>query len=457
MADHQEPKHGGRETTMTTITHPGQGGAGGDVPRVVVAGAGFGGLAAVRPLARAGMRTTLIDRNVYSTFQPLLYQLATGGLSGSDVAYAVRTVSRRYGATFRHGELADVDAAARQVLLADGTTLGYDYLILATGVCAAHHGVPGAAEYSLGLYHRHDAIVLRDRIMAELDRISLTGLTGDVAVTVVGGGATGVELAGSLADLRGNALPAFFPEIDPARVHITLVEHGPALLAPFHPALRDYTRRQLAGRGVEVRLGTAVAEITPGKIVLADGTALPSDITIWAAGVAAPDAVSTWGLPQTANGRILTGPDLRVAGHDRIFAVGDIALIDGQPLPQLAQPARQMGKHAADQIRRLEAGRAAVPFRYHDKGIMATVGYRSAVVQLPHRVRIQGTAAWLAWLALHLIALLGGRNRLTALVNLSCRYLTWWHGGGGIIGDHPPGSPLDNLVSQPTIGSAGTS
>jgi len=441
---------------MTTITHPGQGGAGGDVPRVVVAGAGFGGLAAVRRLARAGMRTTLIDRNVYSTFQPLLYQLATGGLSGSDVAYPVRAVSRRYGAAFRHDELAGIDAAARQVLLADGTTLGYDYFILATGVAAAYHEVPGAAEYSLGLYHRHDAIVLRDRIMAELDRISLTGLTGDVAVTVVGGGATGVELAGSLADLRGTVLPAFFPEIDPARVHITLVEHGPALLAPFHPALSDYTRRQLAGRGVEVRLGTAIAEITPGKVVLADGTPLPSDITIWAAGVAAPDAVSAWGLPQTANGRILTGPDLRVAGHDRIFAVGDIALIDGQPLPQLAQPALQMGKHAADQIRRLETGRAAVPFRYHDKGIMATIGYRSAVVQLPHRVRIQGTAAWLAWLALHLIALLGGRNRLTALVNLSCRYLTWRHGGSGIVGDHPPASRLGILASQPTIGSAGT-
>jgi len=297
---------------------------------------------------------------------------------------------------------------------------------------------------------------LRDRIMAELDRISRTGLTGDVAVTVVGGGATGVELAGSLADLRGTVLPAFFPEIDPARVHITLVEHGPGLLAPFHPALSDYTRRQLAGRGVEVRLGTAIAEITPGKVVLADGTALPSDITIWAAGVAAPDAVSTWGLPQTANGRILTGPDLRVAGHDRIFAVGDIALIDGQPLPQLAQPALQMGNHAAAQIRRLETGRAAVPFRYHDKGIMATIGYRSAVVQLPHRVRIQGTAAWLAWLVLHLIALLGARNRISALVNLSFRYLTWQHSGSGIIGDHPPASPLHVVASQPTIGSAGT-
>ena len=441
---------------MTTITQPEQRDGSGGLPRVVVAGAGFGGLAAMRPLARAGMRTTLIDRNVYSTFQPLLDQLATGGLPGSDVVYPVRAVSRRYGAAFRHGELAGLDPAARQVLLADGTTLGYDYLILATGVAAAYHGVPGAAEHSLGLYTRHDAIVLRDRIVAELDRISLTGLTGDAAVTVIGGGATGVELAGTLADLRTVTLPAYFPEIDPARVHIALVEHGPALLAPFHPALGDYTRRQLAGRGVQVRLGTAVAEITAGKVVLADGTVLASDITIWAAGVAAPDAVSIWGLPQTANGRILTGPDLRVTGHERIFAVGDIALIDGQPLPQLAQPALQMGKHAADQIRRLETGRVAVPFRYRNKGIMATIGYRSAVVQLPHRVRIQGTAAWLAWLALHLIALLGGRNRLSALVNLSCRYLTRRRGGGSIIGDHPPASPPDILASQPTIGSAGT-
>jgi NADH dehydrogenase len=429
---------------MTTITQPGQRDGGGRVPRVVVAGAGFGGLAAGRRLARAGIQATLVDRNVYATFQPLLYQLATGGLGSGDVAYPLRAVSRRYGAAFRHGEMAGLDPAARQVLLADGTNLGYDYLILATGVAAAYHDVPGAAEHSLGLYTRHDAIVLRDRIMAELDRISLTSLTGDVAVTVIGGGATGVELAGTLADLRTMTLPAYFPEIDPVRMHITLVQHAPVLLEPFQPALRDYTHRQLASRGVEVRLGTTIAEITAGKVVLADGSTLASDVTVWAAGVAAPDAVSGWGLPQAAAGRILTDPDLRVTGHDRIFAIGDIALIAGQPLPQLAQPALQMGRHAADQIRRLQAGRPTAPFRYHDKGIMATVGYRSAVVQLPHRVRIQGTAAWLAWLALHLITLLGGRNRLTALVNMSWRYLTWRHGGGGIIGDHPPGSPLDS-------------
>jgi NADH:ubiquinone reductase (H+-translocating) len=403
--------------------------------RVVVVGAGFGGLAAVRRLARSGMQTTLVDRNVYSTFQPLLYEVATAGLTSSDVAYPARSESRRYRATFRHGELAGIDGPARQVILADGSKIGYDYLILATGVGAAYHGIPGAAEFSLGLYTRHDAIVLRDRIMVGLERISSAGMANDVSITVIGGGATGVELAGSLADLRNIALAASYPEIDRTRIHISLVERAPALLGPFHSALREYTRRQLVKRGVDVRLGTAIQEITPDRVVLADGSVLASDATVWAAGVAAPEPVSDWGLPQGGGGRIRIGADLRVAGHERIFAVGDIALIDGQPLPQLAQPALQMGKHAADQIRALERGKPTAPFRYRDKGTMATIGYRSAVVELPGRVRMRGTLAWLVWLALHLITLLGGRNRISALVNMSSRYLTWQRGGGLIVGD----------------------
>jgi NADH:ubiquinone reductase (H+-translocating) len=419
-----------------------------DAARVVIVGAGFAGLSAMRRLARAGMQTTLIDRNVYSTFQPLLYEVATAGLTSSDVVFPARSVSRRHHAAFRHGELASIGPESGQITLADGATLGYDYLVLATGVCAAYHGIPGAAEYSVGLYTRHDAIVLRDRIMTGLELISLTGLDNDVVVTVIGGGATGVELAGSLADLRNIALPVSYPEIDRTRVHVSLIERAPALLAPFHPALREYARRQLAKRGVEVRLGTAIAEIAPDRVLLADGTALPSHITIWAAGVAAPEPVSRWGLPQADGGRIRTGPDLRVAGQDRIFAVGDIARTENQPLPQLAQPALQMGKHAADQIRRLEAGQRTVPFRYRDKGIMATIGYRSAVVQLPRHVRIHGTPAWLAWLALHLVTLLGRRNRISALVNMSSRYLTWQRGGGLIVGDGmtgliPPNAPAD--------------
>ena len=338
---------------------------------------------------------------------------------------------------------------ARQVALADGARLGYDYLILATGVAAAYHGIPGAAEHTLGLYTRHDAIALRDHVMAVLDRLTLTGLHDDVTLTVIGGGPTGVELAGSLADLRNVALPAYFPEIDPGRVHITLIDRAPVLLTPFRPALRDYAHRQLARRGVEVRLGAAIAEIAPGKVILADGTALPSEITVWAAGVAAPATVGEWGLPQAGGGRLRTGPDLRVAGQGRIFAVGDIAMIDGRPLPQLAQPALQMGRHAAEQIRSLRAGRSTVPFRYRGKGFMATSGYRSAVVPFPRHVRARGTPAWLAWLALHLITLLGGRNRISALVSLSWRYLTWRHGGGAVIGEALPSSGAVPGMSVP--------
>jgi NADH:ubiquinone reductase (H+-translocating) len=436
-------------TDMTEHSEP--------APRVVVIGAGFAGLAAVRRLARTGMQTTLIDHNVYSTFQPLLYEVASAGLTSSDVAYPVRGQGRRYGATFRQGELAAIDTTARQIALADGARLGYDYLILATGVSAAYYGIPGAAEFSLGLYTRHDAIVMRDLIMGGLERISRTGLRNDVAVTVIGGGATGVELAGSLADLRNIALAVSYPEIDRSRLHVALVERAPALLAPFHPRLREYTRRELAKRGVDVRLGTAIAEIAPGRVIFTDGSTLASDITVWAAGVAAPEMVSNWGVPQAQGGRIRINADLRVVGHERIFAAGDIALIEDQPLPQLAQPALQMGKHAADQIRSLTQGQPTAPFRYRDKGIMATIGYRSAVVEVPHRLRISGTLAWLAWVALHLITLLGGRNRITAMVNMSSRYLTWRYGGGLIVGDGLSADPAaPGGAAPPLAGRQGT-
>jgi NADH:quinone reductase (non-electrogenic) len=422
----------------------------------VVVRAGFGGLAAVRGLAGAGIPTVPVDRNIYSTFQPLLYEVASAGLTSSDVVYPARGISRRHQAAFRHGNLTGINPATRQITSADGGTLSYEYLIVAMGVCADYHGIPGAVEYSLGLYTRHDAIVLRDRIMIGLERMSVAGPDNDVAVTVIGGGATGVELAGSLADLRNLALATSYPEIDRARLHITLVVRAPALLAPFHPALREYTRRQLIARGVDVRLGVAIREIKPDQVLLTDGSTLASDITIWAGGVAAPAAISDWGLPQTDGGRIVIGADLRVLGHDRIFAVGDVAVIEDQPLPQLAQPALQMGKHAADQVRRLAAGRLTVPFRYRDKGIMATIGYRSAVVELPHRVRIHGTLAWLVWLVLHLIFLLGGRNRISALINMSWRYLVWRRGSGLIVGDGmtgltpPTGSTARQASNDPT-------
>jgi len=407
-----------------------------DAPRVIVVGAGFAGLATVKELRRVGAQVLLIDRNVYSTFQPLLYQVATGGLNPGDVAYPLRTLARRKAARFRPGELAAIDPAGRRITLTDGSVLDYDYLVLGTGVSAAFYGVTGAAEHTFGLYTRQDAVALRDHIMARLERLDAQGPGHGVHFTVVGGGATGVELAGALAELRDDA--DAFPEVDRADVHIRLVEMAPALLAPFHAKLQRYALKELRRRGVDVHLDTKISEITNDRVILADGDVLPSDVTVWAAGVSAPGEVQAWGLPQGRGGRIEVGPDLRVAGQDRIFATGDVALIEGQMLPQVAQPAIQTGRHAGKQIALLMAGRPTQPFRYFDKGIMATIGRRSAVVELPHALRLRGTLAWFAWLGLHVFYLLGGRNRLSALLNLSYRYLVWGHGGGVIVGDDPP-------------------
>jgi NADH dehydrogenase len=428
------------EKAIADIWLPGHG-AGHGAPRVIVIGAGFGGLAAVRELARTGAEVMLIDRNVYSTFQPLLYQVATAGLNPGDVAYLVRAFTHKLDVRFRLGGLTGIDPGRRQITLADGRRYEYDYLVLATGVSAAYYGVTGAAEHTLGLYTRRDAITLRDHIVARLERLGLAGHGKDVNFTVVGGGPTGVELAGALAELRSTALEPSFPEVEGSSVHIRLVEMAPSLLGPFDRRLRDYAYQQLMDRGVDVRLATTIKEVTPDHVHLADGTDLPSDVTVWAAGVAAPQQVRAWGLPEGRGGRIMVRHDLRVHGHDNIFAIGDIALVDDQPLPQLAQPAIQGGRHVARQICHLMAGEPTTSFSYHDKGIMATIGRRSAVVQLPYGVRIRGTIAWLAWLALHLITLLGNRNRLSALLNLSFRYVSWGHGGGIIVGDEPvPGN-----------------
>ncbi len=402
---------------------------------MVICGAGFGGLSAISRLTRAGLRVTLVDGHLYSTFQPLLYQVATAGLNPGDVCYPAGGFAGQHRANFRRGDLAAIDPQARQVTLANGLQLGYDYLILATGVSASYYGIKGAAENTFGLYTRTDAIVLRDHMMAQFERLSVQD--GDLSITVCGGGATGVELAGTAAELRATVLRATFPDVDPSRVHVRLVEMAPSLLGPFDEKLREYARAQLVKRDVDIRLNTKIAEVTPDRVLLADGENLPSDLTVWAAGVAAASAVAGWGLPQGKSGRITVGPDLRVTGQDRIFAVGDIAINPDDPTPQLAQPALQMGRHAAAQIVKLEAKAPTVPFKYHDKGTMATIGRRSAVVQLRGGLKLRGTLAWLAWFALHLVYLLGGRNRISTLINLTFRYVSWGHGGGVIVGDEP--------------------
>ena len=406
-------------------------------PRVVVVGGGFGGLSALHALRGRGAAVTLVDSNVYSTFQPLLYQVATAGLTSSDVAYPLWSVTRKTGARFHRGLLQHIDTAGRVIRLDDGSELGYDYLILATGVSANFFGIPGADQQSMSMYTRRDAVALRERLEAELERRSWGGVSAGLSITIAGGGATGVELAGTLAELRNIAVPASFPGIDPATMKVTLIEQAPALLAAFKPREREYARRQLQLRGVDVQLGTAIKEVAPGEVLLADGTSVPSDITVWAAGVAAPEAIGQLGLAHGRSGRLLVGPDLRVQGEDRIFAVGDISVSATNPVAQLAQPAIQQGRHAAQQVLALIAGQETAVFHYHDKGIMATIGSRSAVVELPVGIKLRGTLAWLAWLGLHLYTLLGNRQRINTLVNLSWRYLTWSRGGGIIVGDDP--------------------
>jgi NADH dehydrogenase len=340
---------------------------------VLVIGGGFAGLSAVQALARSRASVTLVDQNVYSTFQPLLYQVATAGLTSADVAYPLWAATAKTGASFRKGTVASLDLDRRVATLSTGEELGYDYLILATGVSAAFFGVQGAAEYSLSLYTRRDAVTLRNM-----------------------------------------------------------------LLAGYKDSLREYTRQQLDKRGVEVALGTAIKEVRPDSVVLADGTTHHSDITVWAAGIAAPPEKWNEALPHGKGGRIEVGPDLRVAGQERVFSIGDVSISTTDPVAQLSAPAIQQGRHAGRQVRRLLAGQPTTPFAYHYKGIMATIGRRSAVVELRGGLRLRGTIAWFAWLGLHLFYLLGGRNRVVTLVNLAWRYLTWSRGGGVILGDDVP-------------------
>ena len=409
-------------------------------PEVLIIGGGFAGLSALQALARARAAVTIVDRNVYSTFQPLLYQVATAGLTAADVAYPLWTATGRRGASYRKGELAAVDPDQRTVTLAGGEQLSYDYLIIATGVAAAFFGVPGAAEHALSLYTRRDAVALRNTLMDELERRNEGTAGPELDITVVGGGATGVELSGTLAELRNVALPAVYPNIDSSMLRVRLIEMAPALLVPYHDSLRRYTRQQLVDRGVEVLLDTTIKEVRADSVLLADGTEHRSDITVWAAGVTAPADEWTSDLPRGRGGRVQVGADLRVVGQDRVFAVGDVSVDEDEPIAQLAQPALQQGRHAGEQVARLIAGQPTRPFAYHDKGIMATIGRRSAVVELRGGLRLRGTPAWLAWLGLHLIYLLGNRNRLVTLVNLTWRYLTWSRGGGVILGDDVPGT-----------------
>ena len=407
------------------------------MPHVVVIGGGFGGLSATETLAKEGFRVTLIDRHPYNTFQPLLYQVATGGLNAGDVTYSLRYFSARYrNVSFRRTTAIGLDHEKREVLCDDGVNIGYDYLIVANGITTNHFGIPGAAEYSVSMYTRAEALRVRDMIFGGIETIA--GMseehTGGFTVVVVGGGATGVEIAGQLAELKSHAVPVVWPELNPALMHVVLVEMGPALLAPFDDKLRRYTLRELVKRGVDVRLKTAISEVHADRVDFKSGQTMQADLVIWAAGVSGYPLLRDWGLPLGRGGRIEVNSDLRTTNDERVFAVGDTSVIVDNPLPQLAQPALQTGKHAAQQITRIHLGQPTVPFQYYNKGTMATIGRADAVVQLPNGLKLTGIIAWLGWIALHIMFLLGSRNRVQTLINLAVRYSGLGR-SGVIVGD----------------------
>jgi NADH dehydrogenase len=411
------------------------------MPHVVIVGAGFGGLSAASELAKEGFRVTLLDRHPYNTFQPLLYQVATGGLNAGDVTYSLRFFSARHKIRFRCTKVVGIDHDAREIECDDGVKIAYDYLIVSTGITTNHFGIPGAAENTMSMYTRPDALKVRDTIFGAIETIASSSdlLTGSFTVVIVGGGATGVEMAGQLAELRNNAIPMVYPELNPARVHVVMVEMGPHLLAPFAPSLRTYALRELVKRGVDVRLNTAISQVDADKVVFKDGTSMPVDLVIWAAGVSGYPLLRSWGLPIGRAGRVEVNSDLRTTNDDRVFCVGDASLIVDNPLPQVAQPALQEGKHAAKQIVRLTRGLPTEPFSYKDKGSMATIGRADAVLQLPGGLKIKGLVAWLGWIALHILFLLGSRNRIQTLINLGTRYVGLGR-SGVIVGDvmEPP-------------------
>ncbi len=409
-------------------------------PHVVVGG-GFGGLTTIKSLAKAHVDITLIDRHTYNTFQPLLYQVATAGLNPGDVTFFLRaTRMRQQNVSFHQGEVTGVHADQQLITFHDGGTMEYDYLVIATGAITNFFGTKGAEENSMAIYTRKQALTLRDEIFTNLEHAAAANTDQDLSIVVVGAGPTGVEMAGALAELRNDAMASIYPELDPRRTHIVLVEMADKVLAPFAPSLREFAAKALRERGVELRLNTSVQEVRTDGVVLGDGEFLTAGVVVWATGVAIPKVVGTWGLPQGRGGRIQVESDLRVTGFKNIFAVGDVALAP-DPLPQLAQPAMQGGKHVGKQIAAMVTGRPTRPFHYRDKGTMATIGRRAAIADIALAkgisIRLTGTLAWLAWLFVHIVMLLGNRNRLATLVNLSTKYLAPSRRTNPIVGDVP--------------------
>ena len=401
-------------------------------PKVVILGGGFGGLAAARALYKTA-EVTVVDRHNYQTFLPLLYQVSTAGLAADHVAYPIRGALRKTSVKFRMGSPLSIDHKNKEVKLDSSEVLQFDHLIVALGSTTADFGIPGVSEFTLGMKSVHEALTIRAEIMRRFEDLCRFEDETRLAITVIGGGPTGVEMAGAIAELIRGPLKSDQKQAA-AQIDITIIEAGERLLPTFSPTLSKRTKKDLEKLGVKVLVGSPVAGVEHRKITLRDKQVLPSEITIWAAGVKGSDAMTQLSLPVSGN-RVVVEPTMQVKNYPNIWALGDIAgalAKDGSPLPMVAPVAIQQGKFIAKQIARLSSSKELKEFKYLDKGSMATIGRNKAVVEVKG-IKLSGPIAWLIWVALHLFYLLGGRNKITTIADWTWNYLTFDRGNRHIM------------------------
>ena len=401
-------------------------------PKVVILGGGFGGLAAARALYKTA-EVTVVDRHNYQTFLPLLYQVSTAGLAADHVAYPIRGALRKTSVKFRMGSPLSIDHKNKEVKLDSSEVLQFDHLIVALGSTTADFGIPGVSEFTLGMKSVHEALTIRAEIMRRFEDLCRFEDETRLAITVIGGGPTGVEMAGAIAELIRGPLKSDQKQAA-AQIDITIIEAGERLLPTFSPTLSKRTKKDLEKLGVKVLVGSPVAGVEHRKITLRDKQVLPSEITIWAAGVKGSDAMTQLSLPIAGN-RVVVEPTMQVKNYPNIWALGDIAgalAKDGSPLPMVAPVAIQQGKFIAKQIARLSSSKELKEFKYLDKGSMATIGRNKAVVEVKG-IKLSGPIAWLIWVALHLFYLLGGRNKITTIADWTWNYLTFDRGNRHIM------------------------
>lgn len=401
-------------------------------PRVVIIGAGFGGLTAAKAMSKSA-DVTLVDRHNFQTFLPLLYQVATAGLAADHVAYPIRGALRNSGVKFRMGSPLSIDHKNKSVKLDSSEVLEFDHLVVALGSATADFGVKGVIENALGMKSVHEAIGIRAEVMRRFEDLCRFEDQTRLSLTVVGGGPTGVEMAGALAELKRGPLKN--DEANAAKhIDISLIEAGPRILPSFSEKLSARAKKDLEKLGVKVLLNSAVQEVKPRQILMQDGEAIPSEVTIWAAGVKGEPTGALLNLPLEGT-RISVEQNLRVSHYPHIWAIGDISGakgVDGRFLPMVASVAMQQGRWVAKQIMRANRGQTLQDFKYFDKGSMATIGRHKAVVQFKG-IQIAGAPAWFAWLWLHLFYLLGGSNKIGTMADWTWNYLTFDRGNRHIM------------------------